>query len=163
MTYKEKLAAVAVGLGSLAVLLFAGSSSAQAGTAPAPTSTPTAATITLVQRALQVLSYWSGPIDGRWSADLEATLRRFQVAEQIPVTGQPDEMTMIFLARVADASRIGLSTRAAAYAALSEHGYTQSNPLDATRAFQRDYSLIPTGWVDTTVLDQLRDLGWMNA
>lgn len=163
MTTREKLAAWVVGIGSLAAVLIA-SRPAHAATATTQGTPRTPEEqrrfLSLFQQALSLLNRWSAPIDGQWSAAMGEAVRGFQVSQGLPATGQADDVTGYFLARVVDAANVSPSMRANAYEALRRHGYTQSDLVARVRAFQNDYQQLPTGFVDTETLAMLADLGW---
>jgi len=59
--------------------------------------TQTSLNIAALQGALTSAGFYSGPIDGTWSADLESALRAFQSSESLPVTGAIDPATLAAL------------------------------------------------------------------
>lgn len=57
-----------------------------------------------VQGVLKVAGYWTGPVDGQWTAELTEALAAFQTALDLPATGAVDAATLGALEQaVADA------------------------------------------------------------
>ena len=78
---------------------------AQEGTTAAGQATAQAiAYASSVQTALTLAGYWTGPIDGQWTAELTAALQSFQSALDVPSTGTVDAATLAALQQaIADA------------------------------------------------------------
>jgi peptidoglycan hydrolase-like protein with peptidoglycan-binding domain len=75
-----------------------------------------------VQSTLALAGYWTGPIDGVWTPELTAALKRFQTALGVPATGQVDAATLSALQQaIAD-------TKAAAATTTTEATTTTTTP-----------------------------------
>ena len=64
----------------------------------APTvNTYDASTIRSVQRALNERGYDAGPVDGQWGAVTQSAIKRFQLANGLPATGELGQQTLMAL------------------------------------------------------------------
>ncbi len=54
-------------------------------------------TVKHVQQALSDKGYYKGPADGKWGSKTESALKKFQQAQGMQATGQPDQQTLASL------------------------------------------------------------------
>jgi peptidoglycan hydrolase-like protein with peptidoglycan-binding domain len=50
-----------------------------------------------VQAVLKLAGFWTGPIDGHWTAELTQALKNYQTHLGVPATGQVDTATLAAL------------------------------------------------------------------
>ena len=95
---------------------------AQEGTTAAGQATAQAiAYASSVQTALTLAGYWTGTIDGQWTAELTAALQSFQSALDVPSTGTVDAATLAALQQaIADAKTTPDTTTSAPGSTLPE-------------------------------------------
>ncbi len=121
-----------------------------AAAAMTPNEASNAALLRTVQQALNDKGFDAGEVDGRWGTATEYALRRFQLAQRLPPTGDLDSVTMAALGvcapagvpttataepngtRAPNATSNGASTRALPYAGTAQNTTALPPPMTPT-------------------------------
>ncbi len=109
-----------------------------AAAAMTPNEASNAALLRTVQQALNDKGFDAGEVDGRWGTATEYALRRFQLAQRLPLTGDLDSVTMSALGVSAPAgvpttaSAEPNGTRALPYAGTAQNTTALPPPMTPT-------------------------------
>jgi branched-chain amino acid transport system substrate-binding protein len=121
-----------------------------------------------LQIALQILGFYTGPIDGIYSPELTAAVAAFQESVGLEPTGVYDAATDAALRqRLGGAADILNASTADLQRALTELGYFEgeidgqwsAELSDAIRAFQRDLGVPETGVMDVATIRAIYEQG----
>jgi peptidoglycan hydrolase-like protein with peptidoglycan-binding domain len=87
-----------------------------------------------VQTMLKITGFWTGPIDGKWTDELTASLMRFQTALGVPATGVVDVATLVAFQTALAAAKTALTTTTTTTTATTAPAPTTTRPPETTAA-----------------------------
>jgi peptidoglycan hydrolase-like protein with peptidoglycan-binding domain len=79
-----------------------------------------------LQSVLKVAGYWTGPVDGKWTPELTAALKKFQTDLGVPATGEVDAATLAALEEAVATGKAALATTTTAAGATTTTTATTS-------------------------------------
>ena len=106
--------------------------------------------------------YWTGPIDGNWTPELTAPLKKFQTSLGVPATGQVDAPTLSALEQtIADTKAAATTTTTTTTTTTPATTTTEANDDDGSHVDVRlsEEAGPPTGDVIQATAGQIRRLG----